>query len=459
MFAYGRTDPRALSAARALRRRPVRREVRRRGASPRLLPLQARMQGSGDARELLGAAFRRSRGRVADRPRASVLRLHRAEDRVPRAAARDRRHRAADAARHLSADSRAAGRREPDRDRRRRRDRRRARRRRLRGVEEASRASAAARGAAPSGAERSRRAEHGHLQTRGAQRHAGRRRGGRRRDVRRRGGRLPVAARPTPSVCSTTRRCASAARPASSACREANGLQPIRPASARTYHAPVDLSERAKTVIKLYARGRRHVVRESAVHALRRSGVRDRVHARRARRNASSASSPTIRISASAAATARSPVRTTCRSSSGRKRRRRSSSASCARQRLKAGLEPACTEVCPRHAVIFGKRSDLLREAKRRIAADARPLRAEGLRRDRRRRHAGAVPLARARSRSSGCPALGDRPAPATGAVDSARRLSQASSRRWRSTASLGVVMWRNRRQQASEAEPDERAR
>ena len=37
----------------------------------------------------------------------SVLRLHRAEDRVPRAAAHDGRHRAADAARHLCADPRA----------------------------------------------------------------------------------------------------------------------------------------------------------------------------------------------------------------------------------------------------------------------------------------------------------------------------------------------------------------
>ncbi len=36
--------------------------------------------------------------------------------------------------------------------------------------------------------------------------------------------------------------------------------------------------------------------------------------------------------------------------------------------RLAKGQEPACTEVCPRHAVIFGKRADLLKEAKRRLA-------------------------------------------------------------------------------------------
>ena len=37
--------------------------------------------------------------------------------------------------------------------------------------------------------------------------------------------------------------------------------------------------------------------------------------------------------------------------------------------RLAQGKQPACTEVCPRQAVIFGKREDLLREAKRRLAA------------------------------------------------------------------------------------------
>ena len=39
------------------------------------------------------------------------------------------------------------------------------------------------------------------------------------------------------------------------------------------------------------------------------------------------------------------------------------------RDRLAAGREPACTEVCPRDAVIYGRRADLLREAHRRIEA------------------------------------------------------------------------------------------
>lgn len=39
------------------------------------------------------------------------------------------------------------------------------------------------------------------------------------------------------------------------------------------------------------------------------------------------------------------------------------------RHRLAQGQEPACTEVCPRKAVIFGKRADLLAEAHRRLEA------------------------------------------------------------------------------------------
>jgi Fe-S-cluster-containing dehydrogenase component len=40
------------------------------------------------------------------------------------------------------------------------------------------------------------------------------------------------------------------------------------------------------------------------------------------------------------------------------------------RHRLADGREPACTEVCPRHAVIYGTREELLKEAHKRIAAN-----------------------------------------------------------------------------------------
>jgi Fe-S-cluster-containing dehydrogenase component len=40
------------------------------------------------------------------------------------------------------------------------------------------------------------------------------------------------------------------------------------------------------------------------------------------------------------------------------------------RDRLENGKEPACTEVCPRDAVIFGRYSDLLADARARLAAE-----------------------------------------------------------------------------------------
>lgn len=39
------------------------------------------------------------------------------------------------------------------------------------------------------------------------------------------------------------------------------------------------------------------------------------------------------------------------------------------KERLHAGQEPACTTVCPRHAVIYGKREDLLKDAHQRLEA------------------------------------------------------------------------------------------
>ena len=114
------------------------------------------------------------------------------------------------------------------------------------------------------------------------------------------------------------------------------------------------------------------------------------------------------------------------------------------KERLAAGKEPACTEVCPRHAVIFGKRTDLLDEAHRRLARQARVATF---------RRCTAKPTAAARrcstsrtsrSRSSGFPALGDEPAPQL-----ARSIQHGVYRGFIAPlalyAALGAVMLRNR--------------
>ena len=82
-------DPRGLPAPAALRRRPLRAGLRRRGPPQRLLPLQARLQGAADPRQLLAPPVLRGARGLADRHRPPVRRLHRAGDRVPRPDAHD----------------------------------------------------------------------------------------------------------------------------------------------------------------------------------------------------------------------------------------------------------------------------------------------------------------------------------------------------------------------------------
>ena len=146
------------------------------------------------------------------------------------------------------------------------------------------------------------------------------------------------------------------------ACREANGTPP-EPKRRRARHAdgartatPRTSSSSTRTTDR-----RRLRVREGAVHALRRPVLRVGVHDRRAQEDGERDRSPTTRAAASAAATARWPARSTSRSSSGSRPRRRSSSASCAATGLAEGKLPACVEVCPRQAVIYGKRDGAAR--------------------------------------------------------------------------------------------------
>ncbi|SUH34938.1 hydrogenase-2 small subunit [Salmonella enterica subsp. enterica] len=78
------------------------------------------------------------------------------------------------------------------------------------------------------------------------------------------------------------------------------------------------------------------------------------------------------KMSAPAAVTVWSPVRTTYLSTTTTTRLARFTSVSCvtrkALSRLDKGGLPGCVEVCPAGAVIFGTREELMAEAKKRLA-------------------------------------------------------------------------------------------
>jgi len=152
-----------------------------------------------------------------------------------------------------------------------------------------------------------------------------------------------------------------------SACRDANGLEPDTTWSEGRYHAPLDLSARAKTVIKLYDEGTQSsFMKAQCMHCLdpacanacmlgafkkREFGIVtydvDYCIGCRYCEVACPYGVPKFEWSKVA------PKMVKCELCS---------------HRLAQGRQPACTEVCPRQAVIFGKRTDLLREAHRRLA-------------------------------------------------------------------------------------------
>jgi Fe-S-cluster-containing dehydrogenase component len=151
------------------------------------------------------------------------------------------------------------------------------------------------------------------------------------------------------------------------ACREANGLEPDTSFGDGKYHAPVDLSARAKTVIKLYDDGSQssfmkaqcmHCVDPACASACMLGAFKKREYGIvtydvrycigcRYCEVACPYGVPKFEWSKAV------PKMVKCE---------------LCNDRLAQGKQPACTEVCPRKAVIFGKRDDLLREAHRRLA-------------------------------------------------------------------------------------------
>jgi formate dehydrogenase beta subunit len=152
------------------------------------------------------------------------------------------------------------------------------------------------------------------------------------------------------------------------ACREANGLAVDTTGSpGGLYQAPVDLSPRAKTVIKLYREGAVHsYVKAQCMHCVdpacasacmlgalkkREFGIvsydADLCIGCRYCEVGCPFGVPKFEFAKAA------PKIVKCE---------------LCKERLASGQEPACTDVCPRNAVVFGRRTELLSDAKRRIA-------------------------------------------------------------------------------------------
>src|SRR6185503_2618892 len=146
------------------------------------------------------------------------------------------------------------------------------------------------------------------------------------------------------------------------ACSAANGLPADTSGSATgLYNAPVDLSARAKTVIKLYADGAtRSYVKAQCMHCVDPACVSACMLGALKKREFGIVSYdvdfcigcrycevgcpfgvPKFEFAKVA------PKIVKCE---------------LCKERLAAGKEPACTDVCPRHAVIFGRRTELLKE-------------------------------------------------------------------------------------------------
>jgi Fe-S-cluster-containing dehydrogenase component len=151
------------------------------------------------------------------------------------------------------------------------------------------------------------------------------------------------------------------------ACREANGLEPDTTWSEGRYHAPLDLSARAKTVVKLYDDGARSsFVKAQCMHCL------DPACANACMLGA-------FKKHEFGIVTYDVDYCIGCRycevacpygvpKFEWAKAAPRMVKCELCNHRLAQGKQPACSEVCPRQAVIFGKREDLLREARRRLA-------------------------------------------------------------------------------------------
>lgn len=153
------------------------------------------------------------------------------------------------------------------------------------------------------------------------------------------------------------------------ACKEANGL----PADTTTYgdglyDAPTGLNERTKTVIQLYKEGNEQsFVKKQCMHCVDPACVSGCMLGALKKREFGIVSWDPDRCVGCRYCQTACPFGVPQFEWS--KKAPRIVKCELCRDLLAKGKQPACTEVCPRQAVVFGKRDELLAEAHRRIAA------------------------------------------------------------------------------------------
>ena len=154
-----------------------------------------------------------------------------------------------------------------------------------------------------------------------------------------------------------------------SACREANGLEPDTSFGDGRYHAPLDLSARAKTVVKLYDEGgQSSFVKAQCMHCLDPACANACMLGAFKKREFGIVSYDVTYCIGCRYCEVACPYGVP--KFEWAKAAPKMVKCELCNHRLAQGKQPACSEVCPRQAVIFGKREDLLREAKARLAAN-----------------------------------------------------------------------------------------
>ncbi|MFN7951680.1 MAG: hydrogenase 2 operon protein HybA [bacterium] len=152
------------------------------------------------------------------------------------------------------------------------------------------------------------------------------------------------------------------------ACNAANDVTPDTRASGGVWHAPLDLNEHAKNIIKLYrdpASGEQSYVKRQCMHCLDPAcATACMLGAYQKRERGIVSYDPSLCIGCRYCEMAcpfnvpkfewskAAPKMVKCE---------------LCKERVAEGKEPACCEVCPVDAVIFGLRSELLAEAHKRI--------------------------------------------------------------------------------------------